>query len=339
MKHSIVTLLTALALTCALCLPAGAETLAELRQETAGGWHETLTDKKGASVVIDAEIDIRPGAEEVSALRVSAGQPVPESKLDIFDGSYSGRMNEKGLLSQLSPTMIQGLEELGAFLGAEPQGRKIPDVTAKGGLSYEAALKTADEIVNHLFGTSMKDYELEFVEIAHWENRDTCRYEFSPVVGGLPLGSAPFDLDVRSQEDWGVSFVLYTVDGVETPALELAPFAKVQETLKAALAKADVQTALGLFPEETLTSIENIRLEYLTFADGKGRRCPSARMGDGRLLRKRRPTGQKPVLLRPDRPKAGSEGRAVSVETVRENEREVRNWTSLFYLRFTALSA
>ena len=131
-------------------------------------------------------------------------------------------------------------------------------------------MKTADEIVNHLFGTSMKDYELESVEIAHWENRDTCRYEFSPVVGGLPLGSAPFDLDVRSQEDWGVSFVLYTVDGVETPALELAPFAKVQETLKAALAKADVQTVLGLFPEETLTSIENIRLEYLAFAAGKG---------------------------------------------------------------------
>ena len=263
MKRSIVTLLTALALTCALCLPAGAETLAELRQETAGGWHETLTDQNGTPVRVDADIDIRPGAEELSALRVSAGQPAPESRLEIFDGSYSGRMNENGMLSQLSPTMLQGLEKLGAFLGAEPQGRKIPDVTGKGGLSYEAALKTADEIVNHLFGTSMKDYELESVEIAHWENRDTCRYEFSPVVGGLPLGSAPFDLDVRSQEDWGVSFVLYTVDGVETPALELAPFAKVQETLKAALAQ-------GLFPEETLTSIENIRLEYLAFAAGKG---------------------------------------------------------------------
>lgn len=269
MKRSIVTLLTALALTCALCLPAGAETLAELRQETAGGWHETLTDQNGTPVRVDADIDIRPGAEELSALRVSAGPPAPESKLDIFDGSYSGRMNEKGMLSQLSPTMLQGLEELGAFLGAEPQGRKIPDVTGKGGLSYEAALKTADEIVNHLFGTSMKDYELESVEIAHWENRDTCRYEFSPVVGGLPLGSAAFDLDVRSQEDWGVSFVLYTVDGVETPDLELAPFAKVQETLKAALARTDLYTLMGLSPQETPASIENIRLEYLTFADGK----------------------------------------------------------------------
>ena len=119
MKRSIVTLLTALALTCALCLPAGAETLAELRQETAGGWHETLTDKNGASVVIDAEIDIRPGAEEVSALRVSPGPPAPESRLEIFDSSYSGRMNENGMLSQLSPTMLQGLEKLGAFLGAE----------------------------------------------------------------------------------------------------------------------------------------------------------------------------------------------------------------------------
>ena len=270
MKRSIVTLLTALALACALCLPAGAETLAELRQETAGGWHETLTDKNGTPVRVDADIDIRPGAEELSALRVSAGQPVPESRLEIFDGSYSGRMNENGMLSQLSPTMIRGMEELGAFLGAEAQGRRVPDVTAKGGLSYEAVLKTADEIVNPLFGTSIKDYELESVEIAHWENRDTCRYGFSPVVGGLPLGSAAFDLDIRSQEDWGVSFVLYTVEGVETPALELAPFAKVQETLKAALEKADVQTALGLFPEETLTSIENIRLEYLTFAGGKG---------------------------------------------------------------------
>ena len=270
MKRSIVTLLTALALACALCLPAGAETLAELRQETAGGWHETLTDKNGTPVRVDADIDIRPGAEELSALRVSAGQPVPESRLEIFDGSYSGCMNENGMLSQLSPTMIRGMEELGAFLGAEAQGRRVPDVTAKGGLSYEAVLKTADEIVNHLFGTSMKDYELESVEIAHWENRDTCRYGFSPVVGGLPLGSAAFDLDIRSQDDWAVSFVLYTVDGVKTPALELAPFAKVQETLKAALEKADVQTALGLFPEETLTSIENIRLEYLTFAGGKG---------------------------------------------------------------------
>lgn len=270
MKRSIVTLLTVLALTCALCLPAGAETLAELRQETAGGWHETLTDKNGASVVIDAEIDIRPGAEEVSALRVSPGPPAPESRLEIFDGSYSGRMNENGMLSQLSPTMIQGLEELGAFLGAEPQGRKIPDVTAKGGLSYEAALKTADEIVNHLFGTGMEDYELEFAEIVHWENRDTCRYVFAPVVGGLPLGSAAFTLDIRSQEEWGVSFQLYTVETIETPDLELVSFAKVQETLKAALAKADVQTVLGLFPEETLTSIENIRLEYLAFAAGKG---------------------------------------------------------------------
>lgn len=269
MKRSIVTLLTALALTCALCLPAGAETLAELRQETAGGWHETLTDQNGTPVRVDADIDIRPGAEEVSALRVSPGPPAPESRLEIFDGSYSGRMNENGMLSQLSPTMLQGLEKLGAFLGAEPQGRRIPDVTAKGGLSYEAALKTADEIVNHLFGTSMKDYELESVEIAHWENRDTCRYEFSPVVGGLPLGSAPFDLDVRSQEDWGVSFVLYTVDGVETPDLELAPFAKVQETLKAALARTDLYTLMGLSPQETPASIENIRLEYLTFADGK----------------------------------------------------------------------
>ena len=144
MKHSIVTLLTALALTCALCLPARAETLAELRQETAGGWHETLTDQNGTPVRVDADIDIRPGAEELSALRVSPGPPAPESRLEIFDGSYSGRMNEKGMLSQLSPTMIQGLEELGAFLGAEPQGRKIPDVTGKGGLSYEAALKKAD---------------------------------------------------------------------------------------------------------------------------------------------------------------------------------------------------
>lgn len=270
MKYSIVTLLTALALTCALCLPAGAETLAELRQETAGGWHETLTDQNGTPVRVDAEIDIRPGAEKVSALRVSPGPPAPESRLEIFDGSYSGRMNEKGMLSQLSPTMLQGLEKLGAFLGAEPQGRKIPDVTAKGGLSYEAALKTADEIVNHLFGTGMEDYELEFAEIVHWENRDTCRYVFAPVVGGLPLGSAAFTLDIRSQEEWGVSFQLYTVETIETPDLELVSFAKVQETLKAALAKADVQTVLGLFPEETLTSIENIRLEYLAFAAGKG---------------------------------------------------------------------
>ena len=126
MKHSIVTLLTALALTCALCLPAGAETLAELRQETAGGWHETLTDKNGASVVIDADIDIRPGAEELSALRVSPGPPAPESRLEIFDSSYSGRMNEKGMLSQLSPTMIQGLEELGAFLGRNRRAEKSP---------------------------------------------------------------------------------------------------------------------------------------------------------------------------------------------------------------------
>lgn len=269
MKRSIVTLLTALALTCALCLPAGAETLAELRQETAGGWHETLTDKNGASVVIDAEIDIRPGAEELSALRVSAGQPVPESRLEIFDSSYSGRMNENGMLSQLSPTMLQGLEKLGAFLGAEPQGRRIPDVTAKGGLSYEAALKTADEIVNHLFGTGMEDYELEFAEIVHWENRDTCRYVFAPVVGGLPLGSAAFTLDIRSQEEWGVSFQLYTVETIETPDLELVSFAKVQETLKAALARTDLYTLMGLSPQETPASIENIRLEYLTFADGK----------------------------------------------------------------------
>ena len=118
MKRSIVTLLTALALTCALCLPAGAETLAELRQETAGGWHETLTDQNGTPVRVDADIDIRPGAEELSALRVSPGPPAPESRLEIFDSSYSGRMNENGMLSQLSPTMIQGLEELGAFLGA-----------------------------------------------------------------------------------------------------------------------------------------------------------------------------------------------------------------------------
>lgn len=270
MKRSIVTLLTALALTCALCLPAGAETLAELRQETAGGWHETLTDKNGASVVIDAEIDIRPGAEEVSALRVSAGTPIPEDRLDIFDRSWNGQWNENGTLSQLSPAMLTGMDTLGAFLGVEPQGRKVPDVTGKGGLSYEAALKTADEIVNHLFGTGMEDYELEFAEIVHWENRDTCRYVFAPVVGGLPLGSAAFTLDIRSQEEWGVSFQLYTVENIETPDLELAPFAKVQETLKAALAQADVQTALGLFPEETLTSIENIRLEYLTFAAGKG---------------------------------------------------------------------
>ena len=46
MKRSIVTLLTALALTCALCLPAGAETLAELRQETAGGWHRDFDGQK-----------------------------------------------------------------------------------------------------------------------------------------------------------------------------------------------------------------------------------------------------------------------------------------------------
>ena len=118
MKRSIVTLLTALALTCALCLPAGAETLAELRQETAGGWHETLTDKNGASVVIDADIDIRPGAEELSALRVSAGQPVPESKLDIFDGNYSGRMNENG--------MLRAWKNWAPFLGRNRRAEKSP---------------------------------------------------------------------------------------------------------------------------------------------------------------------------------------------------------------------
>ena len=88
MKRSIVTLLTALALTCALCLPAGAETLAELRQETAGGWHETLTDQNGTPVRVDADIDIRPGAEEVSALRVSAGafhQEVESAEGQIAD--------------------------------------------------------------------------------------------------------------------------------------------------------------------------------------------------------------------------------------------------------------
>ena len=272
MKRRGMTLLTVLTLVCALCATgaAGAETLAELRTETANGWQETLTDKNGTSVTVNAAIEIRDGAEEVSALRVSAGTPIPEDRLDIFDRSWNGWVNENGTLSQLSPAMLTGMDTLGAFLGVEPQGRKVPDVTGKGGLSYEAALKTADEIVNHLFGTGMEDYELEFAEIVHWENRDTCRYVFAPVVSGLPLGSAAFDLDIRSQEDWAVSFVLYTVDGVEPPALELAPFAKVQETLKAALEKADVQTALGLFPEETLTSIENIRLEYLTFAGGKG---------------------------------------------------------------------
>lgn len=99
-------------------------------------------------------------------------------------------------------------------------------MTGKGGLSYEAALKTADEIVNHLFGTGMEDYELEFAEIVHWENRDTCRYVFAPVVSGLPLGSAAFTLDIRSQEEWGVSFQLYTVENIETPDLELVSFCK-----------------------------------------------------------------------------------------------------------------
>ena len=165
--------------------------------------------------------------------------------------------------------MLTGVDALGAFLGVEPQGRKVPDVTGKGGLSYEAALKTADEIVNHLFGTGMEDYELEFAEIVHWENRDTCRYVFAPVVSGLPLGSAAFTLDIRSQEEWGVSFQLYTVETIETPDLELVSFAKVQETLKAALARTDLYTLMGLSPQETPASIENIRLEYLTFADGK----------------------------------------------------------------------
>ena len=271
MKRRGMTLLTVLTLVCALCATgaAGAETLAELRTETANGWQETLTDKNGTSVTVNADIEIRDGTEEVSALRVSAGTPIPEERLDIFDRSWNGQGNENGTLSQLSPAMLTGMDMLGAFLGVEPQGRKVPDVTGKGGLSYEAALKTADEIVNHLFGTGMEDYELEFAEIVHWENRDTCRYVFAPVVGGLPLGSAAFTLDIRSQEEWGVSFQLYTVEAIETPDLELVSFAKVQETLKAALARTDLYTLMGLSPQETPASIENIRLEYLTFADGK----------------------------------------------------------------------
>ena len=43
----------------------------------------------------------------------------------------------------------------------------------------------------------------------------------------------------------------------------------MQETLKAALARTDLYTLMGLSPQETPASIENIRLEYLTFADGK----------------------------------------------------------------------
>ena len=271
MKRRGMTLLTVLTLVCALCATgaAGAETLAELRTETANGWQETLTDKNGTSVTVNADIEIRDGTEEVSALRVSAGTPIPEERLDIFDRSWNGQGNENGTLSQLSPAMLTGMNTLGAFLGVEPQGRKVPDVTGKGGLSYEAMLKTADEIVNHLFGTGMEDYELEFAEIVHWENRDTCRYVFAPVVGGLPLGSAAFTLDIRSQEEWGVSFQLYTVEAIETPDLELVSFAKVQETLKAALARTDLYTLMGLSPQETPASIENIRLEYLTFADGK----------------------------------------------------------------------
>ena len=227
MKRRGMTLLTVLTLVCALCATgaAGAETLAELRTETANGWQETLTDKNGTSVTVNAAIEIRDGAEEVSALRVSAGASIPEDRLDIFDRSWNGQGNENGTLSQLSPAMLTGVDALGAFLGVEPQGRKVPDVTGKGGLSYEAALKTADEIVNHLFGTGMEDY--------------------------------------------GVSFQLYTVENIETPDLELVSFAKVQETLKAALARTDLYTLMGLSPQETPASIENIRLEYLTFADGK----------------------------------------------------------------------
>lgn len=193
MKRRGMTLLTVLTLVCALCATgaAGAETLAELRTETANGWQETLTDKNGTSVTVNAAIEIRDGAEEVSALRVSAGASIPEDRLDIFDRSWNGQGNENGTLSQLSPAMLTGVDALGAFLGVEPQGRKVPDVTGKGGLSYEAALKTADEIVNHLFGTGMEDYELEFAEIVHWENRDTCRYVFAPVVSGRLLAARP----------------------------------------------------------------------------------------------------------------------------------------------------
>lgn len=223
--------------------------------------------------------------------------------------------------------MLTGVDALGAFLGVEPQGRKVPDVTGKGGLSYEAALKTADEIVNHLFGTGMEDYELEFAEIVHWENRDTCRYVFAPVVSGLPLGSAAFTLDIRSQEEWGVSFQLYTVENIETPDLELVSFAKVQETLKAALARTDLYTLMGLSPQETPASIENIRLEYLTFADGKRILLLPAWVMDGFLRKRRgrrRPAGQYPVLLRTDRSAIEEEGRAVSAGSVRTKQQKKR---------------
>ena len=63
MKRRGMTLLTVLTLVCALCATgaAGAETLAELRTETANGWQETLTDKNGTSVTVNAAIEIRDG--------------------------------------------------------------------------------------------------------------------------------------------------------------------------------------------------------------------------------------------------------------------------------------
>ena len=163
------------------------------------------------------------------------------------------------------------MDALGAFLGVEPQGRKVPDVTGKGGLSYEAALKTADEIVNHLFGTGMEDYELEFAEIVHWENRDTCRYVFAP--RSQRPASWQRGLYAGHSLSGGMGRELSAVHGRKhrnAPTLELVSFAKVQETLKAALARTDLYTLMGLSPQETPASIENIRLEYLTFADGKG---------------------------------------------------------------------
>lgn len=232
-----------------------------LRQETAGGWHQTYTTAKGQALQIDAAILLPDNGQTVASYQVNERPALDNDRLS----GYGVRSVQSDSISLVMPADPQQEEKqnksLGKFQESRRYGRTVPEIQ---GLSYQEACQTAEGVINALFDRTLADYALDFGEVATWENGQTFLLCFAPRLNGLPVSSDSLTLDYRGRDHWYALVPFHDYQEVEAD-LELVSFATVQENVLASLEAGKAEDSLGMSQSGPIASITQVQLEYALF--------------------------------------------------------------------------
>ena len=260
--------LALIALLVSSCIPSTADekyvTIAEIREETKNGWHETYT-VDGQTITVDVEIEI-PDVDSVAAIQVTFSKDLHP---DAPASAVIARNDKTGFIYYVSSKTNSFLGEV----GNDPAGSMR--LTEKGAqaenspLTPEEALKVFQDLVQpYLEATGSFDLQLVRIDAytrlykktSFSESGDTLDYNvpitdmgryditFNQIFHGIPYirSTPPFYLpakagtifqrpegsiygSIASKEDYAFCFQPAVEDGLVAEDVPLVPFSKVKQ--------------------------------------------------------------------------------------------------------------